>query len=97
MKTYVVGIKSFSVPLFGLTTVFFIQIQYAKTGLEDAKDMAEEKYELVHRKVVDTWGQITEEREEGSEDIVPDVSTAVNDPQELVKEEYYVSTTPYPL
>ena len=35
--------------------------------------MAEEKYELVHRKVIDTWGQITEEREEGSEEANPEV------------------------
>lgn len=47
-------------------------IQYAKSGLGDARDMAEEKYELVHRKVIDTWGQITEEREEGSEEANPE-------------------------
>ena len=35
--------------------------------------MAEEKYELVHRKVIDTWGQISEVREEGSEEANPEV------------------------
>lgn len=47
-------------------------IQYAKAGYGNAKDVAEEKYELVHRKVVDTWGKITEEREDGSEESNPE-------------------------
>ena len=33
--------------------------------------MAEEKYELVHRRVVETWGQINEEPEEG--ELTPEV------------------------
>ena len=58
-----------------LTPIAFVspshQIQYARSGVVDAKDMAEEKYELVHRKVVDTWGRINEEPEEG--EITPEV------------------------
>ena len=53
--------------------MYCLQIQYAKTGLDGVKDMAEEKYELVHTKVVDTWGQITVETGEGIE--LPEVST----------------------
>ena len=54
--------------------LYCLQIQYAKTGLDGVKDMAEEKYELVHTKVVDTWGQITVETGEGIEEL-PEVST----------------------
>ena len=54
--------------------MYCLQIQYAKTGLDGVKDMAEEKYELVHTKVVDTWGQITVETGEGIEEL-PEVST----------------------